>query len=151
MIKKCKRHGTRNKERWWVGTDNLVSTTGLLWTTWWAVTLGSLTCEEGGNSQHGTSVLLTSHPKDGLVVNLCIPHNRRTPLQAEEALGPISIPRVPAGLTPFRGLVPLGRRNLVPILPPAHPLGGGWGRAIEWVKSIKKMWYSLFSRNVFRS
>jgi hypothetical protein len=26
-----------------------------------------------------------------LVVNLYIPHNRRTPLQAEEALGPISI------------------------------------------------------------
>jgi len=32
---------------------------------------------------------------------------------------------VPAGLAPFRGLVPLGRRNLVPTLPPAHPLGGG--------------------------
>jgi hypothetical protein len=29
------------------------------------------------------------------------------------------------GLTPFRELVPLGRRNLVPILPPAHPLWGG--------------------------
>ena len=29
-------------------------------------------------SQHGTSVLFTSHPKDGLVVNLYIPHNRRT-------------------------------------------------------------------------
>jgi hypothetical protein len=27
-------------------------------------------------------------------VNLYIPHNRRTPLQVEEALGPISIPRV---------------------------------------------------------
>jgi hypothetical protein len=32
-IKKFKRHGTRNKERWWVGTDNFVSATGLLWTT----------------------------------------------------------------------------------------------------------------------
>jgi hypothetical protein len=32
-----------------------------------------------------------SHPQDGLVVNLSIPHNQRTPLQAEEALGPISI------------------------------------------------------------
>ena len=31
----------------------------------------------------------------------------------------------PAGLAPFRGLVPLGWRNLVPILPMAHPLGGG--------------------------
>ena len=77
-------------------------------------------------SQHGTSVLFTSHPKDGLVVNLYIPHNRRTPLQSEEALGPISIPGVPAGLTPFKGLVPLERRNLVPILSPAHPLGGGF-------------------------
>jgi hypothetical protein len=38
-------------------------------------------------SQHGTSVLFTSHPKDGLVVNLYIPHNRRMPFQAEEALG----------------------------------------------------------------
>jgi hypothetical protein len=27
------------------------------------------------------------------VVNFYIPHNRRTPLQAEEALGPIYIPR----------------------------------------------------------
>jgi hypothetical protein len=44
-------------------------------------------------SQHGTSVLFTSHPQDGLAVNFYIPHNRRTPLQAEEALGPISIPR----------------------------------------------------------
>ena len=33
-----------------------------------------------------------SHPKDGLVINLYIPHNRRMALQAEEALGPISIP-----------------------------------------------------------
>jgi hypothetical protein len=32
-IQKFKRHGTRNKERWWVGTDNFVSATGLLWTT----------------------------------------------------------------------------------------------------------------------
>jgi hypothetical protein len=43
------------------------------------------------NFQHGTSVLFTSHPQDGLVVNSYIPHNRQTPLQAEEALGPISI------------------------------------------------------------
>jgi hypothetical protein len=45
-----------------------------------------------------TSVLFTSHPQDGLVVNLYIPHNRRTPLQAEEALGPISIPRGSRGV-----------------------------------------------------
>jgi hypothetical protein len=49
-------------------------------------------------SQHGTSVLFTSHPQDGLVVNCCIPHNRRTPLQAEEALGPISISRDSRGV-----------------------------------------------------
>jgi hypothetical protein len=53
-------------------------------------------------SQHGTSVLFTSHPKDGLVVNLYIPHNRRTPLQAEEALGPISIPRDSRGVDLFQ-------------------------------------------------
>jgi hypothetical protein len=35
-----------------------------------------------------------------LVVNLYIPHNRRTPLQAEEALGPISIHRVSRGVIP---------------------------------------------------
>jgi hypothetical protein len=49
-------------------------------------------------SQHGTSVLFTSHLQDGLVVNFYIPHNRRTPLQAEEALGPISIPRGSRGV-----------------------------------------------------
>jgi hypothetical protein len=53
-------------------------------------------------SQHGTSVLFTSHPKDGLVVNLYIPHNRRTPLQAEEALGPISIHRDSRGVDLFQ-------------------------------------------------
>jgi hypothetical protein len=50
-------------------------------------------------SQHGTSVLFTSHPQDGLVVNLYIPHNRRTPFQAEEALGPISTPRDSRGVS----------------------------------------------------
>ena len=53
-------------------------------------------------SQHGTSVLFMSHPKDGLVVNLYIPHNRRTHLQTEEALGPISIPRSSRGVDPFQ-------------------------------------------------
>ena len=73
-------------------------------------------------SQHGTSVLFTSHPKDRLVVNLYIPHNRRTPFEQKKLSVPFLYPGVPAGLTPFRGLVPLGQRNLVPILPPAHPL-----------------------------
>jgi hypothetical protein len=52
--------------------------------------------------QHGTSVLFTSHPKDGLVVTLYLPHNRRTPLQPEEALSPISIPRGSSGVDPFQ-------------------------------------------------
>jgi hypothetical protein len=33
-----------------------------------------------------------------MVVNFYITHNRRTPLQAEEALGPISIPRGSRGV-----------------------------------------------------
>jgi hypothetical protein len=49
-------------------------------------------------SQHGISVLFTSHAQDGLVVNFYTPHNRRTPLQAEEALGPISILRGSRGV-----------------------------------------------------
>jgi hypothetical protein len=67
------------------------------------------------------------------MVNLYIPHNRRTPFQAEEALGPIFLyPGVPVGLTPFRGL---GQRNLVPILPPAHPMGGGQDHRITLMMS----------------
>jgi hypothetical protein len=43
------------------------------------------------------------------------------------------------GFPPFRRLVPLGRRNLVPILPPAHALGGGsfpgyYYRSFYWLK-----------------
>jgi hypothetical protein len=49
----------------------------------------------------------------------------RHPFKPNKLSVPFLYPGVPAGLTPFRGLVPLGRRNLVPILPPAHPLGGG--------------------------
>ena len=65
--KKFKRHGTRNKERW-VGTDNFASATGLLWTTHhehiahnellhWVL----YRAERVAISQHGTSVLFTSH------------------------------------------------------------------------------------------
>ena len=86
-------------------------------------------------SQHGTSVLFTSHPKDGLLVNLYILHNRRAPFKPKKLSVPFLYPGVPAGLTPFRGLVPLGRRNLVPILPPAYPLGGGWN---HWRTKINK-------------
>ena len=56
-------------------------------------------------SQHGTSVLFTSHPQDGLAVNFYIPHNQRTPLQAEEALGPISIPRGSRGVEETKGVI----------------------------------------------
>ena len=43
------------------------------------------------------------------------------PFKLKKLSVPFLYSGVPAGLTPFRGLVPLGRRNLVPILPPAHP------------------------------
>ena len=43
---------------------------------------------------------------------------------------------VPTELTPFRGL---GRRNLVPILPPAHTLGeGGGGRKKREGRKVKR-------------
>ena len=48
------------------------------------------------------------------------------PFNPKKLSVPFLYPGVPAGLTPFKGLVPLGRRNLVPILSPAHPLGGGF-------------------------
>ena len=49
-------------------------------------------------------------------MNLCIPHNRRTPLQAEEALGPISITRGSRGvqnkLNPIENCTALNARLL---------------------------------------
>ena len=48
----------------------------------------------------------------------------RHPFKPKKLSVPFLYPGVPAGLTPFRGL---GRRNLVPILPSAHPLGNGLG------------------------
>ena len=128
---KFKRHGTWNKERWWVGTENLTSATGLLWT----VTLGSLACEEGGNlstrylgfiyvsseGRVGCEFIHPAQPTDA-------PSGRRSPLSHFYT----------PGFPPFRGLVPLGRRNLVPVLPPAHPLGGGCTnkRNIKKIKTI---------------
>ena len=61
--------------------------------------MGSLTCEEGGNISTRDLVLFTSHPNDGLVVNLYIPNNRWTPLKAEEDLGAIPIPRSSRGVS----------------------------------------------------
>ena len=79
-------------------------------------------CEEGGNlstrdlgfiyvsskGQIGCEFIHPAQPTDA-------PSNRRSSR---------SHFYTPAGLAPFRGLVPLGRRNLVPILPPAPSLGG---------------------------
>ena len=105
-----------------VGTENLASATGLLWTT---VTLGSLTCEEGGNlSTRDLSFIYVS--SEGQVgCEFIHPAQPTLPFKPKKLSVPFLYPGVPAGLTPFRGLVPLGRRNLVPILPPAHSLGGG--------------------------
>ena len=60
---------------------------------------------------------------------LCIYTSRITdgrPFKPKKLLVPFLYPGVPVVLTPFRGLVPLGRRNLVPILTLAHTLWGGW-------------------------
>ena len=78
-------------------------------------------------SQHGTSVLFTSHPKDGMVVNLYIPHNRRMPLQAEEALGPISIPRGSRGVGPFKRTSASRTEKPGAYSTPGTHLGGGAG------------------------
>ena len=52
------------------------------------------------------------------------------PFKQKKLSVPFLYHRVPTELTPFRGL---GRRNLVPILPPAHPLGEGGGKKKEKV------------------
>jgi hypothetical protein len=46
------------------------------------------------------------------------------PFNPKKLSVPFLYPGVPAKLTPFRGLVPLGWRNLIPILLPAHALRG---------------------------
>ena len=62
--------------------------------------------------------IYTSHTTDGC------------PFKQKSLSVPFLYPGVPAGLTPFRGLV---RRNLVPILPPALPLGVG-----DFVRTVPK-------------
>ena len=81
-----------------VGTENLASATGLLWTT---VTLGSLTCEEGGNlSTRDLSFIYVS--SEGQVgCEFIHPAQPTDSLQVEEALGPISIPWGSRGVNPF--------------------------------------------------
>ena len=67
-----------------------------------AVTLGSLTCEEGVNRSTQDLGFIYVSSEERLIVNLNILHNRRTPLQAEEPLGPIYIPRVSRGVDQFQ-------------------------------------------------
>ena len=90
------------------------------------------------------------------------------PFKPKKLSVPFLYPWVPAGLTPFRGLVPLGRRNLVPILPPAHPLWGGfrnvrsfcfcWWLNWDWLKSnlivdllLFEFWFSLIFISLVKS
>jgi hypothetical protein len=47
------------------------------------------------------------------------------PFKPKKIFVPFLYPGVPVGLAPFRRLVPLGRRNLVHILPPPHTLWEG--------------------------
>ena len=66
------------------------------------------------------------------------------PFKPKKLSVPFLYPGVPVGLTPFRGLVPLGRRNLVPILPPAHPLGL-WDWPYTLKESFLKYQFNLLS------
>jgi hypothetical protein len=54
------------------------------------------------------------------------------PFKPKKLSVPFLYPGVPAVLIPFRRL---GRRNLVPILSPAHPLGGGV-QAWTWISNV---------------
>ena len=110
--------GIETRKGVWVGTNNLASATGLIMSI-----LGSLTCEEDGNlstrdlgfiyvsseGRVGCEFIHPAQPTDA-------PSSRRS--SRSHFYNP--------GFPPFTGLVPLGQRNLVPILPPAHPLGGGY-------------------------
>ena len=90
----------------------------------WAVTLGSLTCEEGSNFS----------TRDLSFIYMYFSCERRVGSKFIDPAQPTDAPSsqrsswthfYTPGFTPFRGLVPLGRRKLVSILPPAHPLGEG--------------------------
>ena len=69
--------------------ENLANATGLLRMLIMSCYTGFFNLRRGWQSLNTGPVLFTSHPKDGLVVNLYIKHNRRMPLQAEEAPSPI--------------------------------------------------------------
>ena len=60
--------------------------------------LGSLTCEEDGNLSTRDLVFIYVSSEGRVGCEFIHPAQRRTPLQAEEALGPISIHRVSRGV-----------------------------------------------------
>jgi hypothetical protein len=63
--------------------------------------MGSLTCGEGGNLSTRDLGFIYVSSAGRVGCEFIHPHNRRTPFQAEEALGPISIPRGSRGVDPF--------------------------------------------------
>ena len=133
-IKKFQRHGTRNKERWWIGTDKLASATGLLWTTMSCYT-GFFNVRRGWQSLNtGPRFYLRLIRRTGW---LWIYTSRTTdgcPFKLKKLSVPFLYPGIPAGWHLFRGVVSLGRRNLVPILP-RHTL---W----EVGRCSKEFWFN---------
>jgi hypothetical protein len=67
------------------------------------------------------------------------------PFKPKKLSVPFLYPGVPAGLIPFRGLVHLWRRNLVPILPPAHPLGGRGGSFRPHISIVERKWCFFYN------
>ena len=128
--KRIKRHGTRNKERWWVWTDNLASAASLLWTThhehnahnelvhWVFFNVR----REWQSLNTGPRFYLRLIRRTGWLLIYTSRTTDGCPFKPKKLSDPFLYLGVPAGLAPFRGL---GQRNLVPILPPAHPLGEG--------------------------
>ena len=72
------------------------------------------------------------------------------PFKPKKLSVPFLYPGVPAGMTPFRGLVPQGRRNLVPILPPAHPLWGGLYDIEDYVGNVRFTKYFVLFRAEYK-
>ena len=66
-------------------------------------------------------------------MNLYIPHNRRTPLQAEEVLGPISIPRGSRGVDPFSRTSASMAEKPGAYSTPATPSGRGGGVVLDHI------------------
>jgi hypothetical protein len=103
----------------------------------WAVTLGSLTCEEGGNlSTRDLSFIYVS--SEGWVSCEFIVIHPAQPTDAPSSRR-FRSHFYTLGFPSFRGLVPLGRRNMVPILPPAHPLGGELLTSVQPISITKTL------------